>query len=111
MSNCATLDFYYVQPGCVDKCCHRLPYTWKRVEHVNNITREKYQVLEITPHCAQCDKRAAFRTKIYQDANNAADKAADRCKTTHGKMRARKREWDKVTKPWAQGPCPFFELG
>ena len=98
-------------PGCVAGCCHRLPDTQGQQENVSTITGERYAVLATTSHCARDDERAVFRAQVYQDADIAANKAADRCKTLRGKLRARKREWDRITKPWVQGPCPFSESG
>jgi len=108
MSDSSITEFHYAMPGCVDGCHHCLPDTQELQENIDT-TGERYTVLVITPHCAQSSERAKFRVTIYQAANAAADKADSACKTVYGKVRARKRIWEQITKPWVQGPCPFFE--
>jgi len=97
--------------GCVDGCRHRLPDTQRQYKQISEITHKEYQVLETTPHCACSDERAKFRAEIYQAAEEAVIKAESKCKTLRGRLRAHERVWKQITKPWVQGPCPFFEPG
>ena len=99
-----TINTCYTLIGCLNNCKHREDDTKEESESISHITRERYKVVCITPHCAKSDAIATRRQSIYNRADNAQAKALNSGK----QFRTAQKHWRQVADEYTTQDCPFF---